>query len=573
VSARIQPDGDLVVREERTLTFEGDFSYVYWEYLTEGSQGIVIRRAGGPEGPYERTGDSFGQTPGTYLVTDMGDRVRVELRFALADTAATFWVEYVAEGAAVRWADTAELYWAFVGDEAQIESDDVRIDVAPPAGVERDEVRAWAHGPLWGEVAILADATTRLTVSPLPAATFVEARIVFPAEALPRAEPRDEARLPAILAEEQELADQANRDRWIARVKVVLWGVLGIGLPLAALILVVWLWLRYGREPRTAFQAQYLRDFPDPRLPPALVSYIWEMGGVDQKAAMATLLDLVDRGAVAIERVVTEDEGLLRDKRTVDYRLTRRQAPQQLEAQERRLLDFLFDDIAGADSFLMGELKDAAKKKRAAWTSGYAGWKQEVEQEAERRHFLDAGADRLAFWAAAAGFAAAVAAGAAGIFAQYFWFFAGIPVGIGVVLAARVIKRRSQEAAELHAQYAAIRRYLKDFGRLQEKPPDAVVLWQHFLVLAVVFGIADEVIEHLQVAVPEIMRDPAFHTTAFLLTAPVGGDGRSAFAVMSGGFAAAMSAATSSSSSGGGGGGGFSGGGGGGGGGGGFGAG
>jgi hypothetical protein len=28
------------------------------------------------------------------------------------------------------------------------------------------------------------------------------------------------------------------------------------------------------------------------------------------------------------------------------------------------------------------------------------------------------------------------------------------------------------------------------------KPPNAVVLWEHFLVLAVVFGIADKVIEN-----------------------------------------------------------------------------
>ena len=36
-------------------------------------------------------------------------------------------------------------------------------------------------------------------------------------------------------------------------------------------------------------------------------------------------------------------------------------------------------------------------------------------------------------------------------------------------------------------------RYLKDFGRLDEKPPDAVVLWEQFLIFAVVFGIADKV--------------------------------------------------------------------------------
>ena len=242
-----------------------------------------------------------------------------------------------------------------------------------------------------------------------------------------------------------------------------------------------------------------------------------------------------------------------------------------LEPFEEGLLDFLFVDIAGADSFAMDELRDMAKDKRVEWTKGYGLWKKDVEHAGEQRRFFDATADRMAFWAATAGFAAAVAAGAAAIFSQYFWFFLGIAPAVIAILVSRAVKRRSQEAAELHAQYAAIRRYLKDFGRLQEKPPDAVVLWQHFLVLAVVFGIADEVVEHLQVKVPEVVQDPAFRTMGFMMIAPDGG-GRSGFAAMSGGFAAAVSVASSSSSSGSGGGGGFSGGGGGGGGGGGFGA-
>ena len=70
------------------------------------------------------------------------------------------------------------------------------------------------------------------------------------------------ARLAAVLAEEKKLADEANRSRSWARVKVGLWGILGVGVPLVALVLVVVLYFRYGREPKTQFQAQYLRDIP-----------------------------------------------------------------------------------------------------------------------------------------------------------------------------------------------------------------------------------------------------------------------------------------------------------------------
>ena len=196
-----------------------------------------------------------------------------------------------------------------------------------------------------------------------------------------------------------------------------------------------------------------------------------------------------------------------------------------------------------------------------------------MQKEGEQRGYLDPQADRMAFVASAFAFVAIVAAGAAAVFSGFWWFFLGVPVGLVLIFVARAVKRRSQEAAELHAQYAALERYLKDFGRLQEKPPDAIVLWEQFLIFAVVFGIADQVAKAMTVKVPEVVNDPAFRTPYILWWGmPGDGGGLSAFGELHQSFSQAVSVATSSSSSGSGGGGGFSGGGGGGGGGGGFGA-
>ena len=131
-----------------------------------------------------------------------------------------------------------------------------------------------------------------------------------------------------------------------------------------------------------------------------------------------------------------------------------------------------------------------------------------MEKEGEQRGYLDPQADRMAFTASAFAFVAMVAAGAAAIFSGFWWFFLGIPVGLVLIFVARAVKRRSQEAAELHAQYAALERYLKDFGRLDEKPPDAIVLWEQFLIFAVVFGIADQVAKAMTVKMPGSRQRP-----------------------------------------------------------------
>jgi len=376
-----------------------------------------------------------------------------------------------------------------------------------------------------------------------------------------------------VLAEEKKWADEANRDRLKARLKVVFWGVIGLGLPLLALVLVVWLYVKYGREPKAQFQAQYLRDVPQPPLPPALVAYIWNMGSVGNTEVTATLLALINRKVIDIERVTVHKERLFGKDDTVTYRLPLHgERLEELLPYERNLVAFLFNEIAEGSTLVLSELRELAKKKRQTFASGYSTWKKMAEDEGERRGYLDAKADRMAFVGATFSFIGIVAAAAAGIFGS-LWFFIGVIVCIVLIRVSRTIKRRSLEAAELHAQYAALERYMKDFGRLQEKPPDAVVLWEQFLVYAVVFGIADQVVRDMAVKVPEVVQDPAFRSSYFLwYGVPGEGGGMAAFSELHQSFSQAVSVATSSSSSGAGGGGGFSGGGGGGGGGGGFGA-
>ena len=584
VDAQVLPNGDMRVTDTRTLAFSGTYHFVYWDLSTKGSSGITVTGASGPDpsdpsvtSPYKPSatpvvGMSTGEV-GTYSVSDQGSTVRVQLNFEVSDVTAPFTVEYTARGAAKRWSDIAELYWQFIGTDTAVESQHVRVTVHLPAGVTHGQVRAWAHGPLWGNVSIQPDASVVMTVAPLPANTFVEGRILFPAAALSKAAPAGGARLAAVLAEEKKLANEANRSRLWARVKLVLWSIVGIGLPLLALVLIVILYIRYGREPKTQFKAQYLREIPQPSLPPALVGYIWHMGSFARDGVTATLLDLVYRKVIDLERVTVHKDRLLGPDETTTYKLTLHDEKLgELLPYEEQLVEFLFHQIAGGSTLVLSELKDLAKTHRATFAKGYSTWTSKVTEEGKQRKFLDAPASRMALTGAAFAFIGAVAAGAAMILSGGFWYFFGIPVSVALIYVARVIKRRSQEAAELHAQYSALERYLKDFGRLQEKPPDAVVLWEQFLVYAVTFGIADQVVKDMAIKIPEVVSDPAFGPSYYFWFAAPGGGGISAFNDIHQSFAQAVSVATSSSSSGSGGGGGFSGGGGGGGGGGGFGA-
>jgi len=579
IDATVQPDGDLVVSETRTLTFYGEFSYVYWDLNKKGATAIDVRGAAGPDPggaggltEYVPTQDPNARPPGTFFVADLGSFVRASLFFRLSDTSASFRVDYVARGAARRWDDVAELYWQFVGDQTPLPSGHVHVAIHLPKGVTADQVRAWAHGPLWGEVRIERDGSVTLSVDDLPENTFVEARVLFPATALARAPRTPGLREQAVLAEEQRLADEANRQRRLARFKVAAWTA-GAVVPLAvAVVLVVLLYFRYGREPKPTFRAEYLRDVPQPPQPPAMAGLIWRMGGVDRDDFVATVLDLVLRGVIVLEPLVREKKRLLGRDEERTYRLVlRRERLEGLLPYERQLVDLLFRTLGDGDEAVVADLKKRAESRRDAVAREWQEWKGAVQSEGRRRRFFDPTADRMAAVGATVAAIAGVMSVAGAVFSGLLWLAAGAPLAGLLLWGSRAIRRRSTEAAELHAQLAALRRYLKDFGRLQEKPPEAVVLWEQFLVYATMFGIADEVVEALKVRLPEVVNDTGFVAVAPLWMHGPGG-GKAAFAALHESFGEALSVASSSRSSGGGGGGGFSGGGGGGGGGGGFGA-
>jgi len=107
--------------------------------------------------------------------------------------------------------------------------------------------------------------------------------------------------------------------------------------------------------------------------------------------------------------------------------------------------------------------------------------------------------------AVGAGIVAAACSVAAGIIAdQPFWLF-GVAAAAAVVwLALHTLRRPSAAAVELYGQYRRLYVFMRDAGRMGMKPPMSLVLWERYLVLATVFGLADDVREGLCFHLPEV---------------------------------------------------------------------
>jgi len=575
IGAAVDANGDMRVSEQRTVAFDGSFSWVEWSLKQGGSDGIQVLGVSevrdGTEQAYRKV-EGPATEPGTFSAVDDGTSVTLHMAIAAADETVRFHIDYNAKGAVKRYSDTSELYWQFVGDETDIPAGAVHVEIAPPEPLAKSDVKAWAHGPLTGTVAIADDGKVNLDVPELPANTFVEARVLYPAEVLTTAAVIDEPRLQTVIDEEAQWAAEADAVRTQARVMTA--GAIGLSglLSLGGLAFAVWAFLRHGREYKAAFPGGYLREDPRPDLVPGVIGALWRFGVPDNADIAATLMDLADKSVISMRSTSVHHDGVLgigaKDVPSFELGLNPNPGAGTVGPTDRTLLDLLFGEIGAGGVVTLEEIKSFAKDTPKRYTAQIKAWSDECEAAAQALGMFEGNSWS---WRIGMFFLAAVV-GAVGFFSAVFvgsfWpLVLAAPSAIAIGVIAAHMLRRSREGNELFAQYKAVHDYLRDFGRLDEVPPASIILWNRFLVLAVVFGIATEVINQLRVKVPAMVGDPGFQTTYWWVYA--GSGFSSPVSELQGGFASASQIASSAISSSGSGGG-FSGGGGGGGGGGGF---
>ena len=162
-------------------------------------------------------------------------------------------------------------------------------------------------------------------------------------------------------------------------------------------------------------------------------------------------------------------------------------------------------------------------------------------------------------------------------FDNFFLMIPGLITMALLLILSRFMDRRTQKGADAFARCEALKRWLKDFSRLKERPVLDIKVWGEFLVYAYLFDVADEVIEELRNTVPELfVEDAAVSASSYYVpwwyiysSHATMGSGMASFATsfstsINNSLAEIQSAAAGNFSSGGGFGGGFSGGGGGG---------
>lgn len=602
IDATVSEDGTLRVEESRTFDFDGSFNGVYWKIPT----GYNSNNGKNVELTVDSVGEGSGSESGTFVQDESGDRgtyelseyssyTQVKLYSPHEDESATFTIVYELTNVATRWEDTGELYWKFVSDGWDVESQNVictlHLPVAAGESVSAgDNVRAWGHGPLDAEVSFSGNDVV-FSVPGVGTDEYAEMRVTFPAAWISACEQTSGSRLETVLSEEREWADEANAKREKARTARNVGTFGSLGLAIVTVIAVVAAWVREDKENTPKFNDKYFRDVPTSDHP-AVLGALYNGGDVEPKDLTATLMRLTDNGVIKLERATLKKKTRFGESTKLDYLVTKLKDVPKQEGREKdrarsvdaSACDLLFNRVAkkgnkpGSQVFLSA-FKRKAEKEPSAYADAWGSWTGNVEEGYKERFVEGAPLQRRKGGIIAAGVIDMVAA-----FVTFFYFFIFmeddllhilIPsillfaVGIAALVVGAGLKPLNREGIETKAKLEALRNWLREFTKLDEAVPDDVVLWNRLLVMAVVLGVSKEVIKQLEVALPQVLEDPYFMPSYGWCYYGDRYDGRAPSDAFTKGFQSAhhvseAALAASSSSSSDGGGGGFSGGGGGG---------
>ncbi len=509
IDAEVLSDGSLVVMEERTIHFSGSFQGMYHWIPITGQTEIVDISVSEGDTPYKFNPELQEGPAGTfYVIQRPDDTVYIDWSFHATDETRTFTLSYRMLNVVTVHEDVAEINHQFVGDEWERATDEVVVRLLLPEGADRDEIRAWGHAPPHGEVTIVGPGEVTWEISPLPAETCMEGRVVFPRHLVPDASVLSgQEALPGILAEEQALAEAADRRRALASMDRIAAPVI----LLLALIAVLWFWSTYGREFDSPFTGEYHHELPADYTP-AELGVLCRFDRPGPEDLTATIVDLARRGHLKIEESQQEEQTPVRTIQNTVYLIQRLAGNDDLEPHEQSLVDFLFTQVPGDDDdeISFKDIYSYARILPEAFARFWDSWKSQLVEVSEVRGFFDITtrkARTVEFTLAGLLFVVGVLAFMAGL----------LPTGIGSVVGGAALgiggmflRRRSREGLEDFKRWQAFRRFLLHCSEMKHQETHSLAICEHYLPYAVTLGVKKEFLRQIEIAYPDL-RDGSYH--------------------------------------------------------------
>lgn len=418
----------------------------------------------------------------------------------------SFTYEYTIEGVITQYNDISEFNWVLLGYQP-FKFNDVKISITLPEGnYNIAEEDTFFHGTNMAERKFVDKNKIVITADDMISDEQIEVRLLLDNDLFTSVDLVNQVNINAkddILAFEENTIKEADTKYF--------WGNLGtliiyyMGLAIFVLLFFV-CYKKHDKEYVSEFYNEYYRELPA-TYPPAVMGYLYKFRDITDDDLSASLLDLIRRKYLILD---THGNSGGDDERKFDYTIikNKEKSTSDLTESERFLIKWFIDE--------MGDHEKVSSLQLKSYCDSYSGatnyqkcsnkWYKLVKAEASKYKFFEdsTGAVKTGYTAISVLIGVALIV-IMTLISNYSGYIFGSSLWFGIICLVasfisylNTINKRSKKGNEDYVRWKAFKKFLEDFSSFEDYPVPSLVVWEHYLVYATSFGIADKVSEQLK---------------------------------------------------------------------------
>lgn len=488
IVANIERDGSLEV-EERVIYDIGKINGILYNIDALGYGKFTdLQIFYEDDGEFKQARNNTAPSEGNFTVSVDDSLYKIKLYAPSQNERKEFIFRYNLTRGVTVYRDIAQLNRKMVGKDWQNSIGNISVTVNLPENVKKDDIYAFGHGPLTGNIEILDGKSVRYTLNDYRPGEFLEVNLLFPKNILTSFNPllmKNKSALKEILDMEGKLAKEAND----ARKRAIIGFYLGrVVLVLAVawwLFLVVFIYLKNSKRYKVENEyGEYFRELPDdysPSIAGTLVSRNLYPSG---RELFAMLLDLVRKGHLKLE------EG---EKTTT---LILQESGKPLSEEEKFILNWYIRELGDGEKIILESVEASIKGRGGAkeFNRNYERWRTIVYSDMLEKNLKMDKRDKFSTSLGIfTGIAYFIGGGMLVVYFQSELFILMILLGFILLPYTFSRKRASLEKEKAISRWEAFKKFLVDYSNLEEAKLASIELWEHYFVYAVALGVAEKV--------------------------------------------------------------------------------
>ena len=491
-------NGLLHVDEIYDYTFEGSFNGVYRDIPLKTGESIdnITVTAEGAYPVTKVSDDDNKKHLKIYLYADEAHTKKI------SNTRVNVHISYDMKNVVTLFNDVAGLQYKLWGEEWDVGVGALTAIVHLPGN---KDITYYLNPQEYNSSSSLTNDTISLTSNSIPSGEFYELLVLMPLSDF------DDATYAKHVNENgkdkimHNLEESVNgRDFW--NTSFIILGLLSLISPIAA----IFIYFKFGREPKVDYDGIYERE-PPTNDPPAMVNALidnsGEIGTPNMKGFEATILNLINKKVIELETRSDPNTNLKEL-----YLKLHRDRTQDLAIHENTVIDILEMFSDSHDIVNLSSLNDDLSYESNAklFMEEYKEWQQDVKHE-----YFDS--KQLETYFNNKGSSLMKIMGLIGLILGIIIFLLGLftnlrngvfAIGGGIALAVfsfivmmlpeDIFGQWTEKGRVFYLKWKNFKKFLKDNSLINEHPPESIVVWKQYLIYGAALGVADNVYKSMK---------------------------------------------------------------------------